>query len=154
MSEDENPTPLVEEGVTRQKGPKRARAIVADPPAKKGTKPAAKKAPRIQGEPPIPEPIPESTEGKRLLAYLGPETRKACYRTEPHLIFEPNEESNGHPVAYVNQKFGDHLIENTAIKTYANGKAREVEDWAPMYAWLDDVQGRKIHPIRRQVAHG
>lgn len=99
-----------------------------------------------------PEPTPEPGPGQRWLAYMGPEETKVCYRTSDHLMFKPQAFSAGHPVALVSNAFGEELIRFGVLKTYANGKARNPEDWIDAYQWLDDVLSSKMHAVRRYGA--
>jgi hypothetical protein len=89
-----------------------------------------------------------------LLAYLGPEDTHPCYRTTPHIQFNITPQSDNRPVAMVPEEFGEFLISQSYVKTYANGKPREPEDWLPAYAWFDDLAERRIRTIRREVVNG
>lgn len=115
---------------------------------------AAERLPRTAEieAPQVEEEIVEAKPGQRWLAYMGPEETKVCYRTSDHMVFKPTSFSAGHPVALVSIGFGEELIRFGVIKTYANGKARNPEDWIDAYQWLDDVLDSKTHAVRRYGA--
>lgn len=117
---------------------------------------AAERLPRTaEGEAPQAEQAtPVAKPGQRWLAYMGPEETKISYRTAEHLVFKPTSFSAGHPVAPVSEAFGEELIRFGVLKTYANGKARNPEDWVDAYQWLDDVLESKTHAVRRYGAVG
>lgn len=110
-----------------------------------------KNADEVSGVAPEKSTMEWVESGHRLLAYLGPESRKTCYFTVPHIIFEETPESNHHPVAWVREPFGEWLAEKALIKTYESGKPREPEDWMQAYEWFDQLGDRKISPMRRSL---